>query len=195
MQYPNLSPACQKIGVLGGSFNPLHKGHLEMLQKVQQKKIVEEFLLIPNYKNPLEKKNYYLSATIRWKILQQVFYQQKTYILWDYELQQKRAVPSIETSSLLQKQFPTKKFYWILGADAFAKISQWQASQTLQKIINFIVFPRKNFVNPPNLINSQQVTVLKDEISAIHSSSIRATNLDYKSYSQELRDYFLSLIL
>jgi nicotinate (nicotinamide) nucleotide adenylyltransferase len=162
-----------------------------MLQTLQKKKIVDEVLLIPNYRNPIEKKTHYLPSEMRWKILQRVFDKQKKYTLWNYELRQKRAVPSIETLRILQKKFYFKKFYWIMGADTFAKISEWQESKDFQRRADFIVFPRAK--NPaPTPPKTSKIIFFNEPISDIHSTHLRAATQNYESYSQDLRTHFLS---
>ncbi len=196
MRYPDLLTTSKKIGILGGSFNPLHLGHLEMLQIVIKKKLVSEVLLIPNYKNPLEKKNYYLPVAIRLNILKKVFKQHSASHIWDYETSQKRAVPTFETLCLLHDKFPEKKFYLVMGGDTFTQLPKWYKSQKLLEVANFIVFSRKNFATFTKIQKmKKEVLFLKETISDIQSSHLRQKEQNYECYAQELESYFNKLML
>ena len=191
MGYPNLLSGSKKIGIFGGSFNPLHKGHLKILYLVKKKELVDEIVVVPNYKNPLEKKDYYLLVKTRLKILQQVIGKQQRYHLWSYECEQKRAVSSIETLALLQKKFLKKEFFWILGADSFATISHWQKADEFQNMVNFIVFPRKNISIKP--LHNKKKVIFLDSSFDLESSFLRKTPTNYESYILELKNYFQKL--
>lgn len=194
MFYPNLSAQSKNIGIFGGSFNPLHKGHLEMLSIIKKRKLVCEVIVLPNYRNPIESKNYYLSVATRLSLLKQVLAVDKAYHLWTYECEQKKAVTSIESLSLLQKQFPLQEFYWVLGADSLATISQWKNSQDFQKMVNFIIFSRKNvLLDVCHLHTKKKIIILEDRISDIESSLLRNNQKISHKYVQELKSYFQQL--
>ena len=180
----------KKIGVFGGSFNPLHIGHLEILKEIKKLKIVDEILVIPNYKNPLEEKNYYLPARIRLYILNEVL-KDSFFSILDYEISQKKAVPTIETISTLKKLYAQKKFHLILGSDSFASIHLWQSVKHLIKKVDFILFQRVGFpFTIPLDIEKKKIIFLKKKIPQMHSSTIREKELDYKSYAEKLKKHF-----
>ena len=114
IDYPKLKPQSKKIAFFGGSFNPLHCGHLELLAVLQKKKLVDEVIVVPNCSNPLENKKQYLSKEVRWYILRKAFQGENFFHLWNYELFQKKAFFTAESIRLLQNlKFSVKKaFFW-----------------------------------------------------------------------------------
>ena len=186
MKLLKLSKKTNKIGVFGGSFNPLHKGHLQILAQVQ--KITPETIIIPNYKNPLEIKNNYLASKLRWEILTKVLGDIKNIHLCDYELKQKKAVPSFKTLTELKKHFPNKELYFVLGADAFSRFNQWKNAKEIRTIVYFILFQRKNFPIAKTQMVEKDL-LLKNKICDIQSSTLRLKIKDYLKYIKELKSY------
>ena len=186
MNLLKISSKVNKLAVLGGSFNPLHKGHLQIIAQV--KKIIPDIIIIPNYKNPLEIKNNYLASKLRWDILQKTLGNIKNISLWDYELKQKRAVPSFETLTKIKKNFPNKELYFVLGADAFCHFNQWKNAEKIREIVYFILFTRKNFPIVKNQMIEKDL-LLENKICDIQSSTLREKITDYLNYIKELKSY------
>ena len=146
--YPNLQPQSKKIAFFGGSFNPLHYGHLELLVFLNKNNLVDEVIVVPNCANPLENKKQYLSKEIRWYILRKAF--QEENFFQNYELFQKKAVFTAESIRLLQNKFSKKEFYIVLGSDSFEKIESWKSVSYLKENTHFIVFQREGFAHSIN---------------------------------------------
>ena len=193
--YPNLQPQSKKIAFFGGSFNPLHYGHLELLAVLQKKKLVDEVIVVPNCSNPLENKKQYLSKEIRWYILRKAFQEENFFHLWDYELFQKKAVFTAESIRLLQNKFSKKEFYIVLGSDSFEKIESWKSVSYLKENTRFIVFQREGFepIQSENFA-SFKVFVPDKKISDIRSSDLIKQEKDYKSYAEKLKNRFQQLL-
>ena len=196
----NLKLKSKKIAFFGGSFNPLHYAHLELLAFIKKKKLVDEVIIVPNFANPLENKKQYLSKEIRWYILKQVFqervFQGEIFFhLWGYEFFQKKAVFTEESIKLLKKNFPKKEFYLVLGSDAFKKIGEWKSAAYLKKSTHFIVFQREGF-EPIQLkdFSSFKIFIPDKKISNIRSSDLIEEEKDYKSYAEEMKNQFQKLL-
>ncbi len=193
--YPNLQPQSKKIAFFGGSFNPLHYGHLELLVFLNKNNLVDEVIVVPNCANPLENKKQYLSKEIRWYILRKAFQGENFFHLWDYELFQKKAVFTAESIRLLQNKFSKKEFYIVLGSDSFEKIESWKSVSYLKENTHFIVFQREGFepIQSENFA-SFKVFVPDKKISDIRSSDLIKQEKDYKSYAEKLKNRFQQLL-
>ena len=193
LYYPNLATNSKQIGVFGGSFNPLHLGHLEMVSILKKQKLVEELIIIPNYQNPLEKKKY-LDVSLRWKILKTVFQKDAFFHLWDYEIRQTKPSYFYKTLELLKAEFKKKQFYLILGSDSFAKITQWQNYSYIIANTKFIIFQRADNIPITNLQLLIEYHLVNKKITNISSSSIIKQITDYSVYINKLQNKFNQLI-
>lgn len=195
INYPKLLANSKKIGLFGGSFNPLHVAHLEIVVEVKKKNLVDEIVIIPNYKNPLEKKKY-LDSKLRFQILKDVFQCSNFFHLWDYELETKRAVYAVETVKLLKKKFTDKSFYFILGSDSFKKINYWYNYEYLCREVSFILFQREKDkkIDFKQYNTSIDLLLLDSKICNSSSSSIITKILDYQLYTLKLKKKFKKLL-
>ncbi len=211
INYPNLQPKSKKVAFFGGSFNPLHYGHLELLAFLKKNNLVDEAIVVPNCANPLEEKKKYLSKEIRWSILRQVFQKEgfhnkashnkagqlETFFhLWGYELFQKKAVFTAESIRLLKQKFSQKDFYLVLGSDSFERIDGWNSVSYLKENTHFIVFQREGFesIKVKNFA-SFKVLIPDKKISDVQSSDLIKEKKDYKSYAEEMKNQFQDLLV
>jgi nicotinate-nucleotide adenylyltransferase len=167
-----------KIAIFGGSFDPPHIGHEEIVKEVLNSLHVDKLFIIPTYLNPF-KKEFFAPSKLRLRWLKKLFIKEEIEIL-DYEVRQKRSVPTIETIEYLKSIYKLKKIYLIIGADNFANIKQWHRYHELAKQVEFIIASRDNQNIPKNLI--------KLPINANISSSKLRSNMDTSFIPHKIRE-------
>ncbi|MBQ7889598.1 MAG: nicotinate (nicotinamide) nucleotide adenylyltransferase [Erysipelotrichaceae bacterium] len=130
-----------KIAVLGGSFDPIHEGHLQMAKQVLQRKLADEVWFMPAGRNPL-KDRVVSDYEIRCKMVLSAIkpYRKMRCSTLESEL----PVPSytITTVKELKKRYPEHDFYWIIGEDQAVQLDKWKDIDELKSLIRFIVFER-----------------------------------------------------
>jgi len=166
-----------KLGILGGTFDPPHKGHL-YISKVALKKLkLDKIIWLITKQNPLKPKPY-LNIKTRKKLAKKIIGKQgKIFIKF---LDNK--VKSSSTYKIL-KYFKTKnkkaKLYFIIGADNLVKFDKWYNWKKIPKIAKIIVFPRKDYslknINPVILkrLGKKDLIYVKTKKINISSSLIR----------------------
>jgi len=173
------------IALFGGSFDPPHIGHEQIVKKIISKIKIDKLFIVPTYINPFKDK-FYADQNIRYKWLKTIFKNYKKISILDYEIKQNRAVTTIETVKYLKKLYNIKNFYLIIGADNLKDLHKWKNFDQLNKLVTFIVATRNNIKVPKNLINLK--------ISANISSTKLRETLDKKylptSVSDEIIKYY-----
>ena len=140
------------IAIYGGSFDPLHIGHVQIVQEALKSLHVEKLFIVPTYLNPFKTK-FHAPSDLRLKWLQQVFTCNHKIEIIDYEIEQKKAVPTIETVKYLKQKNPTiKKIYLIVGADNLDSLSKWHSYEELCDFVEFVVASRDDIKIPQGLI-------------------------------------------
>ena len=132
----------KNIGVLGGSFDPPHKGHLYISEKSLKFFKLEKIIWAITNKNPLKKKPYF-SLKLRKKMCLNIIKKNKKIKLKNYENKIKS-----NTSIALIKYLKKRKNYnlfFILGSDNLIKLHKWKNFKDLIKMTKLIVFSRKGF--------------------------------------------------
>ena len=130
-----------KVGILGGSFDPPHKGHL-YISKVAIKKLkLNKLIWIITKKNPLKKKPY-LNIKKRINLSKKITFKEKKISVKHYE----NKIKSASTYKLLNyiKKKNTKMFF-LIGADNLKKFHKWYNWKKIPMLAKIVVFPRKNY--------------------------------------------------
>jgi len=136
----------ETIALFGGSFDPPHIGHKAIVEALLKKEYIDKIVVIPTFLNPF-KSSSYASGNLRLKWLKTIFKDFKNVEINDYEVQQNRAVTSLETVKYLQKRY--KKIYLVIGADNLSSLKNWKNFNELEQLVTFIVASR-NDINIPN---------------------------------------------
>jgi len=138
------------IAIFGGSFDPPHTGHEEIVKEILNSLHVDKLFIVPTYLNPFKKK-FFAPSKLRLKWLKKLF-SRKEIVILDYEAKQERSVPTIETIEYLKSIYTLNKIYLIIGADNLVNIDKWHRYDELSKLVEFIVASRDNQNIPKDLI-------------------------------------------
>ena len=133
-----------RIGLLGGSFNPAHEGHLHISQEALKRLKLDQVWWLVSPQNPLKSKNNMASYAERFASAQQVTKHDRRIIISDFE-KRNCLTYTYETLSAIKKHYPKIKFVWIMGADNLAGFHRWQKWQEILKIMPIVVFDRAPF--------------------------------------------------
>ena len=132
----------RKIAIYGGSFDPPHLGHLEIIKSVLKNLEPDLFFIVPTFLNPF-KDSYYFSPTLhlKWlKILTNSLNQNAIKII-DYEIKQAQKTPTIKTLEFLKKTYnltKNDKIYLIVGADNVESLPKWAEFERLKNSVEFV---------------------------------------------------------
>lgn len=132
------------IGILGGTFNPIHYGHLRAAEEVREKKSLEKILFIPSCNPPL-KGSELATPEDRYEMTRLAIEKNPYFDISDIECRRKGKSYTVETIEELKGLFPDKVFYLILGIDSFVEIPQWYRPDKLMDMVDFIVVSRPGF--------------------------------------------------
>jgi nicotinate-nucleotide adenylyltransferase len=127
-----------KIAIFGGSFDPIHKGHLEIIDILSKK--FDKVIVLPNYLNPL-KNRFSAPATKRFEWIQKSINNPKVEIN-DYEIKQNKPCYTIDTIKHFLKKYD--KISFVIGADNLTTLDKWKNIDELKKLIDFVVISRNN---------------------------------------------------
>jgi nicotinate-nucleotide adenylyltransferase len=138
------------IGIYGGTFNPVHYGHLRTALELQNLFAFDQIRFIPCYQ-PALKNQPNLNATMRLEMLQLAIVDQPKFVCDDQELIRQGRSYTIETLMSLRQQFPQQPLVLLMGSDAFATLPQWHQWQKLLDYAHIIVMLRPESQQPPLL--------------------------------------------
>lgn len=132
------------IGILGGTFNPVHYGHLRVSEEVRGRIGLEKILFVPSGNPPLKSEEL-ASAEHRYGMTGLAIGSNPFFEISDIECRRSEKSYTVDTLLALRDLHPGKKFYFILGIDAFLEIPSWYHPEKLVELTNFIVVSRPGF--------------------------------------------------
>lgn len=133
----------KKVGILGGSFSPVHLGHLCMAQTACEKLNLDEVLFIPTCKTPNKKQANTATCAQRLRMTQLAMNGTRNFHVSDIEIKRKGISYSIDTVRTLKEKYPKgTKFYFIIGEDNYQTLHTWKNINTLSKEVRFVVVNR-----------------------------------------------------
>ncbi len=136
----------KRIGISGGTFNPIHLGHLFMAQTALEKFDLEKIIFVPSFWPPHKSRQNVLDASKRLQMVRLAVKDNPSFEVSDVEIKRAGKSYTIDTLRYFYGQYPTgTKFFFILGYDSFAGLHRWHQINELLKITSFIVINRPGF--------------------------------------------------
>jgi nicotinate-nucleotide adenylyltransferase len=178
-----------KVGILGGSFNPIHNGHLQMANELLDKNIVDEVWFVPCGNHAFDKK--LIDGKKRIEMISLAIGQNLKMKVIDLEVKSKDKSYTARTISLLKKEFDCD-FYFTIGSDNLGELDRWYNFEYLKNNIKFIVISRPEF----EIINKLGIKMeIVDMYNTISSTKIRENLINKKTISgtvpKEVEEYIL----
>lgn len=165
-----------RIGLFGGSFNPVHIGHLRAAEEIRGLFSLEKVIFIPTRIAPHKPGSILASPEHRLAMLELALQNNRHFLTSDVELNREGTSYSVETLRYFRDTFPeAAEPFFMVGMDAFLEIDSWRNYRDLFPLCNFIVMTRPGYVLPPSsqLIPRQLLgdfTYLPDEQRYRHAS-------------------------
>ena len=146
----------KKIGILGGTFDPPHKGHL-YISKIALKKLkLNKLMWVVTKRNPLKRKPY-LSTKVRINLSKKMTKKEKKIFVRYFD----NKIKSINTFNLLnyiKKSNQKAKLFFLIGADNLVKFHKWSNWEKIPKLAKIAIFPRQNYsIRSLSLIASKEL--------------------------------------
>lgn len=131
------------VGLLGGTFNPVHNGHLAIARQTREALDLERVVFIPTGAPPHKPHENLASAKDRYAMVRLAIASDPSLSLSDVDVRRPGKSYSIDTIRLLQKEFGAEtRLYFLIGLDAFLEFPTWRAPETLLTLCSFVVLSR-----------------------------------------------------
>ena len=132
----------KRLGIFGGAFDPVHKGHTQSLKYISDLKIIDEIQVIPNYASP-HNKEIQTDEKHRLKMLEIGFKEIKNIKLNDIELKNKTKSYTYETLKHLKEIYPEQHLSLIIGLDSLHSFTTWKNWENILSLCSLLVLERK----------------------------------------------------
>ncbi len=130
------------IGIMGGTFNPIHKGHVALAQAAYEQFPIDRIWFMPNRQPEYKDKRELASAKDRMNMVRLAITDISYFEMSDYEIKREGSTYTVDTLSGLHRQFPDDTFYFIMGADSLFDFEKWREADTVAMLATILAAPR-----------------------------------------------------
>ena len=163
----------RRIGIFGGTFNPIHVGHIKMAEAAKKEYRLSRVYFIPCGIPPHKPKDKLLSAKLRYKLVKEAIKGKKYFKVLDIEINKRKPCYTIDTIRRLADLPVRRDMFFLIGADEFEKLHSWKKPNELAKLVTFLVLPRrKRKIKEPRVKNLRWLPV-HTKLVNISSTRIR----------------------
>ncbi len=131
-----------KIGLLGGSFNPVHNGHIELAQTALDSFKLDKILFLPSGNHPLKEHSSILPIEIRYDLTKKAIASKLNFEISRLDMETKTPSYTKLLVMRLYNDFPQDKFYFIAGSDIISELKKWHDYKWILDNIQFIIAHR-----------------------------------------------------
>lgn len=131
-----------KIGILGGSFNPVHNGHLELAKQALEQFALDQIWLMPNHIPTYKKWDRSVTNEDRLHMVELAVKEHDGLRCSDLELQRGGVTYTIDTLAQLHEQYPDTEWYFIMGGDSILAFDTWREPDRILSLSKLIVTTR-----------------------------------------------------
>ena len=139
-----------KIGFLGGTFDPVHFGHLIAAQDVFEQYHLDRLFLVPAAQAPLKPQDVQSSPEDRLTMLRAAVEWDRRLEISDHELRKGGISYTIDSVRHFRAEFPGHELFWIIGGDQLPLLHKWKDISELAKLVEFIFLERPRHPTKPH---------------------------------------------
>ena len=133
----------EKIGIMGGSFDPPHKAHLQIAEAALDFLKLDRIVFVPAFAAPLKPLPHSASFADRLAMLKLALKKfRKKWEICEIERERGGVSYSVDTAEFLAEKNPGARMFWIIGTDQLACLHKWREIERLSKIVEFAVLQR-----------------------------------------------------
>lgn len=171
----------RKIGVFGGTFNPIHNGHIAMIEYCKKEAELDKVILIPTFTPPHKNSDCLADEHHRLEMCRIAASRLDFAEVSDIEIQRGGKSYTFETLNCLKEIYPTDKLYFIVGADMFLSLEKWKNPEQIFSCADIIAIPRddenyeelnRHYTQVLKSLGARAI-ILKNTVLSVSSTYIR----------------------
>lgn len=161
-----------KTGIYGGSFDPLHNGHISLARQALQKIGLDEVWLIVSPHNPLKKQENLTDDHLRLEMARLALEDEPQLVVSDYEFHLPRPSYMWNTLEQIQQDEPQRELYLLIGEDNWENFDQWYRHEDILKKYHIVVYPRETNSHKPHR-RHRHLRYMRAKLMPVSSTMIR----------------------
>ncbi|MDE6435668.1 MAG: nicotinate-nucleotide adenylyltransferase [Lachnospiraceae bacterium] len=166
------------VGIMGGTFNPIHNGHIKIAKAAYQQYHLDEVWFMPNHIPGYKDSKELLDGQTRLNMVALAIKKYPYFKASDYELRRSGKTYTAETMELLKREYPKIQFYFIIGADSLDYFDKWREPEKILQHAKILTAPRDDV---SKTIMQQHIEKLHKQFGKNHFYPIDCSMIDCSS--------------
>lgn len=146
-----------KKGIFGGTFDPIHNGHLYIAHKAIEKLNLDYIIFIPSGNPPHKTQKKKTEASIRYGLVNAAIEGEKKFLISDFEINNKELSYTYKTLEYFNNLEPNTEWYFISGADCLIELGSWKNVDKILSLCKLTVFNRPGYSKESILMQKERV--------------------------------------
>lgn len=139
-------------GIFGGSFNPVHNGHVELARRLLAIAGLDEVWFVVSPQNPFKRNDRLLDDRLRLEMVRLALRDEPRMAASDYEFGMPRPSYMWHTLQAMSRDYPDRRFVLLIGADNWARFGEWYAADKILAAHSVVVYPREGVPLDPTAL-------------------------------------------
>jgi nicotinate-nucleotide adenylyltransferase len=131
-----------KLGIYGGTFDPVHHGHLLLARDALEQLRLDAILFVPCARSPFKNRRPQVTDAQRLAMLRLAVKSDPRFWLTRCELDRPAPSYAYDTALEIREAFPRGELFWLIGADQLADLDKWHRADDLRRLVTFVLLPR-----------------------------------------------------
>lgn len=180
----------KRIGIMGGTFDPVHNGHILLGKQAYMEYGLDEIWFMPSHIPPHKKDHHVTDSEDRINMLKLALKDIPYCQVSDFEMKREGNTYTARTLELLRTEYPDDKFYFIIGADSLFQLETWYHPEQVMALTAFLVSERECESGGRSF--KQQISYLRDkygaEIQVLHNEEVDIASAGIRKRISEGKD-------
>jgi nicotinate-nucleotide adenylyltransferase len=169
-----------KVGIYGGSFNPIHRGHIALARQILRKAHLDEVWFLVTPLNPFKQASSdLLDDDERLALTRKALADDPQLVASDYEFHLPRPSYTWDTLQALSRDYPDHQFTLIIGADNWAAFDRWAHPRDILQHYPIVIYPREGY--------PVDATTLPEGVTLVNTRLYRVSSTDIRQRIRERR--------
>ncbi len=183
-----------KTALFGGSFNPVHNGHIALMQTMKREFSLDRIIIMPTYMTPLKDNSFMASADDRYEMCKLAFDSIDGIAVSNWEISRKTKSFSIDTLRYLKATYPEDELHLIVGADAFLQLPLWHKFEEIFALAKILTVSRNS--NGAEILRKAgesyhrkygcNYAIIENEVSDLSSTFVRDEILNHSDVRNDI---------
>ena len=131
-----------KLGIYGGTFDPVHHGHLLLARDALEQLRLDAILFVPCARSPFKNRKPQVTDAQRMAMLRLAVKSDSRFWLTRCELDRPAPSYAYDTAVEIGEAFPRAELFWLIGGDQLADLDKWHRAKELRGLVTFLLLPR-----------------------------------------------------